>query len=124
MNTHTPHPYLKKLDRILDRMGGLYTAKDIIDQINLGRMQSFLQGDSWVITRIMDHPRGRSLEIFAVVGNVDDLRILHDRIVMYGFEIGAKVITAYGRKGWLPDARRRGWTVKARSFVYQRVCDE
>jgi hypothetical protein len=119
------HPYHKKLARLLDRMGGLYSVQDILNAIAAGRMQSFTQGDSWAITRIMDHPRGRSLEIFAVVGSLDDLRILHDRLVMYAFEIVAKVVTAYGRKGWLNDARRRGWKVKARSFVYQRaVSDE
>jgi hypothetical protein len=117
------HPYHRKLERILDRMGGLYTLHDILERIADGRMQSFVEGDTWAITRIADHPRGRSLEVFAVVGNLDDLRKLHDRIVMYGFEIGAKVIQAYGRRGWLPDARRRGWTVKARSFVYQRAVE-
>jgi hypothetical protein len=118
------HPYHKKLARMLDRMGGLYTLHDILTAIADGRMQSFTHNDSWAITRIMDHPRGRSLEIFAVVGGLDDLRVLHDRLVIYAFEIGAKVIQAYGRKGWLNDAQRRGWKVKARSFVYQRVCDE
>jgi hypothetical protein len=118
------HPYHKKLARVLDRMGGLYTVQDILDKIASGHMQSFTQGDSWAITRVMDHPRGRCLEIFAVVGSLEDLRILHDRVVIYALEIGAKVITAYGRKGWLNDAQRRGWRIKARSFVYQRVCDD
>jgi len=119
------HPYHRKLARVLDRMGGLYTLHDILDAIAAGRMQSFMEGDSWAITRVMDHPRGRGLEIFAVVGDLDDLRILHDRLMTYAFEIGARVITAYGRKGWLNDAQQRGWKVKARSFVYQReVTDE
>jgi hypothetical protein len=119
------HPYHRKLARVLDRMGGLYTLHDILDAIAAGRMQSFMEGDSWAITRVMDHPRGRSLEVFAVVGSIDDLRVLHDRLMTYAFEIGATVIKAYGRKGFLNDAQQRGWKVKARSFVYQReVTDE
>ncbi|HJY89163.1 MAG TPA: hypothetical protein VJ255_02755, partial [Candidatus Acidoferrum sp.] len=77
------HPYHRKLERVLARMGGLYTLHDILSAIADGRMQSFAEGDSWAITRIMDHPRGRSLEIFAVVGGLDDLRVLHDRLVIY-----------------------------------------
>ena len=102
-------------------MGGLYTLHDILEAIAAGRMQSFAEENSWAITRVLDHPRGRSLEIFAVVGGLDDLRALHDKVLTYAFEIGATVITAYGRKGWLADAQRRGWRVKARSFVYHRV---
>jgi hypothetical protein len=31
-----------------------------------------------------------------------------------------KVIQAYGRMGWMPDAVARGWKVKAKNYVYQR----
>ena len=55
-----------------------------------------------------------------MVGNVDELRLLHDRLLIFAAEIGASVIQAYVRKGWLADAQRRGWKIKARSFVYQR----
>ena len=117
------HPYHRKLERVLARMGGLYTLHDILDAIAAGKMQSFTHGDSWAITQIMDHPRGRCLEIFAVVGDLEEARELHDRVVDYGFEIGAKVIQAYGRRGWLSDAKQRGWKIKARAFVYQRAVE-
>jgi hypothetical protein len=112
--------YHRKLARVLDRMGGLYSVADILDMIASGKMQSFVEGNSWAITQIVVFPRAKVLEIFAVVGDIDDLRILHDRLITYAFEIGANIITAYGRKGWLADAKRRDWRVKARSFVYQR----
>lgn len=83
-------------------------------------MQSFVEGNSWAITRICDYPRAKVLEIFAVVGDIDDLRILHDRVMTFAAEIGAGVIQSYGRKGWMHDAEKRGWHVKSRSFVYQR----
>ena len=112
--------YHRKLARVLDRMGGLYTLNDILTAISQGKMQSFVEGNSWAVTQICQFPRAKVLEIFAVVGNVDELRILHDRLLIFAAEIGASVIQAYGRKGWLADAQRRGWKIKARSFVYQR----
>lgn len=114
------HPYHRKLERVLDRMGGFYTLNDILTEIAEGKMQSFVEGNSWVITRIVIYPRAKSLEVFAALGDIEELRVLHDRILDFAAEVGAGVIQAYGRKGWIPDARRRGWRVKARSFVYQK----
>ncbi len=114
------HPYHRKLERVLDRMGGLYTLHDILAKIAEGRMQSFMQGDSWMITQVMDFPRRRVLEIVALVGDVDECLAMHERLLDYANEIGATVIQAYGRKGWLRPGKARGWRVKARSFVYQR----
>jgi hypothetical protein len=51
---------------------------------------------------------------------LDKARVLHDRILVFAAEVGASVIQAYGRAGWMPDAKRHGWKVKARNFVYQR----
>jgi hypothetical protein len=120
MNVLAPHPYVKKLDRVLARMGGLYRVNDILAQVRDGKLQMFAEGDSIAITRIGIFPRGKVLEILAVVGDINELRVLHDRLLVFAAEVGATVIQAFGRKGWMADAQRRGWKIKARSFVYQR----
>lgn len=112
--------YHRKLARMLERMGGLYSLNDILTAIAEGRMQSFVEGNSWVVTQVVDFPRAKALEVFAAIGDLDDLRVLHDRIVAYAAEVGAGVIQAHGRKGWLPDAARRGWRLKARYYIYQK----
>jgi hypothetical protein len=114
------HPYVKKLNRTLARMGGLYLASDILRLVHEGRMQMFAEGDSIAVTQIALYPRAKVLEIMVVVGDLDELRILHDRLLTFAAEIGAGVIQTYGRRGWFPDAERRGWKVKAKNFVYQR----
>ena len=116
----TAQPYHAKLARGLERLGGLYTLNDILTAIAEGRMQSFVEGNSWAVTQVVSFPRAKVLEVFAAIGDLDDLRILHDRILDFAAEEGIGVIRAYGRKGWLPDASRRGWKVKARFFVYQK----
>jgi hypothetical protein len=120
MNVLAPHPYVRKLDRVLDRMGGLYRASDILALVREGTLQMFAEGDSIAITRIGNFPRGKALEVIAVVGDINELRVLHDRLLIFAAEVGASVIQAFGRKGWMADAQKRGWKVKARSFVYQR----
>jgi hypothetical protein len=117
------HPYLRKMERVLDRMGGLYTVRDIIEALERNEMQSFVEGESVALTRIALYPRAKVVEVLGVVGKLDEARVLHDRVLIFASEVGAKTIQAYGRMGWFPDAARRGWTVKAKNYVYQRDID-
>ena len=116
----TAHPYHAKLKRVLDRMGGLYTLNDILSAIAKNEMQSWVEGELWALTRIAIYPRAKVVEVLAVVGRLDEARVLHDRILIFAAEVGASVIQAYGRTGWMPDAKRRGWTVKAKNYVYSK----
>ncbi len=117
---HAQHPFLRKLARLLDAMGGLYLPSDIIANVHAGKMQMHAEGDSIVITQIGVFPRARVLEVIGAVGSLEDLRILHDRIIAFADKENCSVIQAFGRKGWIADAQSRGWKVKARSFVFQR----
>ena len=114
------HPYYFKLKRVLARAGDLYTVDDIRTELAQNKMQSFVEGESVAITRIALYPRAKVVEVLAVVGKVDEARVLHDRVLIFASEVGARVIQAYGRKGWLHDAQRRGWKVIAENYVYQR----
>ena len=117
----TAHPYHAKLAKVLDRMGGVYLVSDILDAIAAGRMQSFVEGDSWVITQVVQFPRARMLEIIAAVGDRKEcLKIYDERILQYAKDNDIPLVQAYGRHGWLIDARKRGWKVKALSFLYQK----
>ena len=114
------HPYYAKLKRVLARAGDLYTLDDIRTELAGNTMQSFVEGESVAITRIAIYPRAKVVEVLAVVGKLDEARILHDRILIFASEVGARVIQAYGRYGWLHDAQRRGWKIIAENYVYQR----
>jgi hypothetical protein len=116
----TVHPYHRKLARVLDRMGGLYTTCDILAAIAEGQMQSFAENDSWAITRIAQFPRARLLEILAAVGDLDECRILHDRVLQFARDNDIGLVSAYGRRGWIPDAKARGWKVKAVNYLYHK----
>jgi hypothetical protein len=120
MNKHAPHPFEAKLNRVLDRMGGLYLASDLISDVMAGKKQMFCLNDSIAVTQITNFPRAKVLDIIVVVGDVDELRELHERLMKFAEEVGCSVIQAYGRRGWVKDATSRGWKVKSRAFVYQK----
>jgi hypothetical protein len=116
----TAHPFHRKLARALDRMGGSYSVSDILSAIGAGKLQSFTEGDSWAITKVVDFPRVRMLEIMVALGDLKACRKLHDRILNYARDNDIGLVQAYGRRGWINDAAARGWKVKTTSYLYQR----
>lgn len=116
----TIHPYHKKLARMLERMGGIYSVSDIMAAIAAGEMQSFVEGDSWAITKIVEFPRARMLEIMFALGDFHECWELHDRILQFASDNDIPLVQAYGRKGWVKGAVLDGWKVKTTSYLYQR----
>jgi hypothetical protein len=112
--------YHRKLERALDRQGGLYALGDILERIADGRMQSWVEGNSWAVTQISVYPQRRSLEIVAVVGDLGDCRVLHDRVIQFAKDVSVDLISTYGRFGWIREARRNGWKVKAQNYIYHK----
>ena len=116
----TVHPFYPKLARTLDRMGSTYSTSDILAGIAEGKMQSFMEGDSWAVTKIVSFPRARLLEIMVALGSLDECRALHDRILDFARANDIGLVQAYGRRGWNPDAKSHGWKVRTTSYLYQR----
>jgi hypothetical protein len=112
--------YHRKLERALDRQGGLYSLKDILDHIANGTMQSWVLNNSWAVTQISVYPRRRLLEIVAVVGDLGDCRILNEMIVKFANDVGVDLIASYGRRGWVRLGERLGWKVKTTSYLYHK----
>ena len=59
--------------------------------------------------------------MIVAVGNLDELRDLHDRLLKFAGDHDIGLVQAYGRGGFIPDASKRGWRNKARGFLYQRT---
>ena len=110
-----------RLAKVLDQMGGVYLVSDILAAIAEGKMQSFAEGDTWAVTQVVDYPRVRMLEIIAVVGEHEEFRKLHARILQYARDNDIGLIQAYGRRGWLVDAKANGWKVATTSYLYQKA---
>ena len=84
------------------------------------KMQMFAENDSIAITQVIQFPRARMLEILIALGDIDQCRILHDRVLQYARDNDISLVQAYGRRGWLADARSHGWKVRTTSYLYQK----
>jgi hypothetical protein len=112
--------YHRKLARVLDRMGGLYTLNDILTAIAEGRMQSFAVNNSWAVTQVNDYPRARALQFVAMVGDLADRDELQAKVLDYARDVNAGLVSAHGRLGWIPHARELGWRLKTKNYIYHK----
>jgi hypothetical protein len=110
----------QRVGRLLEHMGGIYTIEDLLARIADGRMQSFVAGNSWAVTQVAIFPRAKVLEIVALAGERDGFEELHERVLAYAQENDIGLISAYGRRGWIKEANRHGWKVKATNYLYHR----
>lgn len=112
-------PVMKaRFERMLRQTGNLYTLEDIIERIEDGRMQSFVQGDTWVVTQVNEFPRRKALDIVFVVGFMADAIQALPQIYEFAEEIDATMVMAsVGRDGWWSYAQP-GW--KKLGSVYAR----
>jgi hypothetical protein len=92
--------YKERLDKMLEATGGFYIFEDIVEMIHSGQMQSFADGDNWVVTQVHKFPRKTVLDIVLVIGEMDAVLAMEDKLVAYKEEVGADVIIATGRLGW------------------------
>lgn len=116
MHTKRPRNFHKEMARVLEQQGGFYTLEDILDLIQEGRMQSFADQDTWVVTQVNDFPRKKVLEIVFVIGDRDKLREMEPRIEEYRREIQADLMMATGRLGWLTK-HFDGWKPVSANFI-------
>lgn len=110
--------YRQKLDRVLDRMGGVYAWPDIEERLADGRMQSFAHNNSMLITQIDIYPRAKQLHWIAAVGDLKDWRAIHDAALAFAEEHEISLICAHGRRGWQPFIRDHGWRTLTTNQVY------
>jgi hypothetical protein len=100
---------LDALDELLERDGGLYSSRDILDAINTGDMQSFVDGNDWVVTQIINAPRKRVMQIVFVYGDMEGLFRLEPVITEFAMDHGCKLIGASARVGF-EKHMTEGWT--------------
>ena len=109
----------QKLAKALAVAGDAYTLDDILHEIEEGRMQSFAEGESWVVTQIIDFPRKRYLEIVFAIGNLDELKGIYPRLEQFARDNLCDGMRAFGRQGWMRqfEIDRAGWVETTRTYI-------
>jgi hypothetical protein len=110
------HPMRRKFEQLLKRQGGLYTFDDVMDHISRGLLQSFSDGNTWVITQVHTFPQKKVVDIAFIVGDVAAAVKLQPEIEEFAKSIGASALTASGREGWW-GVHTPGWRKLSVNYV-------
>lgn len=106
----------KEFAKMLEAQGGFYTLEDVLSLILQGRMQSFAYKDTWVVTQVHEFPRKKVLDIVFVIGDEEGLHQLEPQLEEYKNLVGADMLSATGRPGWLRKTFP-GWKAVSLNFV-------
>lgn len=106
-----------QLREALERMGNTHSLKNILAEIEAHTMQSFVEGETWAVTKVIQFPQRKVLEIILVIGDIDDAVKLHDVVMDFAAEQGCDLIRTFARDGWHQWAKKRGWQNGMRIYV-------
>ena len=119
---HHPHHLHRRrreqVEKVLARMGGTHTLADILALIEKGDMQSFSDGDTWVVTQVLQLPRKRVLEVFMVIGTLEGMRAIEPAVMDFAKQLDVGLVRAFGRDGWKKEMKTyAGWKSGLRIFM-------
>lgn len=94
-------------------MDGTHNENDILSALLAGRMLLWVQGDSGLVTEIVEFPRVRCLNVVLGGGNLKDLMDMSILVTRYARRAGcARVTVLAARPGWerlfASEAKRSG----------------
>lgn len=92
--------YVAKAREALRSFGDLYSFEDLLVAIDCGEMQSFVDSDNWIVTKIDEYPNKRVLNIVLGVGSVDGLLAMQPNVVKFGKEHNCDLMWSVSRQGW------------------------
>jgi hypothetical protein len=101
---------LQQLQKLLHDMGGTHSLEDIRALIENGIFQSFVEGDTWAVTTIVEFPQATVVDVFFVVGELADFEPVQKKIEGFARNIGATFLRVYGRPGFEYLINRRNWS--------------
>jgi hypothetical protein len=107
----------EQVEKALALMGNTHSFEDILDMIDSGAMQSFSDGDTWAITQVVDMPQKRVLEVFLVVGTLEGMQTIEPAVMDFAKHIGADMVRAFGRDGFLSVSKGYGWRNGQRLYL-------
>lgn len=107
------------IERALVEEGtGLYTCKDVLDDLLMDRALCWSNTRAAIITRMRQFPHGKSLLLWLGGGEIDAIVTLAvEQVLPYAKHEGAVVIEINGRPGWARALKRRGIDARTTSHV-------
>lgn len=101
--------YREPIEAALSYSGGTHTFGDVVEGIQSGRMQLWINGRSAAVTEIVAYPRKKVLHGFLAGGNMREIMAMVPSAAEWGRQQGCTSFTLAGRKGWIRVFGRMGW---------------
>lgn len=115
-----PEQLQKRLARGLKECGYTHTAEDLAKAVEEGRMQSWVNDGSLVITEVLSYPQGRELNVVLVVGDIDDIMAMQPQIDEFAREQGCAQMRTTGRRGLVTVLPNYGWK-PSKKVIFERT---
>jgi len=112
---------LKKLQRALDMDGNRHTIATVADQIERGVARLWVNGESVVVTQVIDYPNLRALNFWLAAGTLPEVRAMLPEIYEYGRREGCTQAESTCRKGWARVMEDDGWKRADKVVVMTRA---
>lgn len=109
----------RRLMRALEVAGNTHGPDDVAHAVKQGRMQSWTNGDSLIVTEVLEFPKTKALNVFLAVGNLDEVLALLPDLEEFGRQHGCAVMRMEGRKGWARVLPHYGWVADPK-VIYER----
>ena len=109
-----PEELLKRLDRALETGGRAFTPRDVAAFVEEGKFQCWQRNETCVLTEIQQYPRYRVLNVFAIIGELNDAMDQLPEVIAFARKHDCKKIMAAGRPGWKKIVPKYGFKVNPR----------
>jgi hypothetical protein len=110
-----------RMKRALRVGGDTHTLGDILAAVDAGDMQTWVNGDSVVISEIIRYPQYSTCDIVLVAGRTDEIMALHELVEEFAAENGCIKLRTQGREGWERVLPKYGWEVTPKVFYEKQL---
>lgn len=88
------------IHKALSKGGNAYNIVDVQSRLESGHAQLWQEGDSTVVTEIVQYPNYRSFNVWLAAGNLDEIKALLPGAERYAQAHGCTQMELTGRPGW------------------------
>lgn len=82
---------------------------DLVGMVVRGQARMWTTANSFLLVERVEYPRAVHYHIFLAGGDLDELRGLHDEVIVAARMDGASALTLTGRRGWVRALIDWGW---------------
>lgn len=108
---------IAKLERAVERDGGMSSVASVVQSIREGRAQFWQEGETVAVTELLQYPEALAVKYMLTAGNIREACALLPKIEAWARDKGAVRAESLGRRGWTRLARRFGYEPRAVLFV-------